>query len=92
MLNSDLPGYVAKLDSFVSTMVTAVNSQHALGVDRDGLAGGPVFTGTTAATLQVAITDPRKLASRRPRPRAAWTTPTPPRWPTSTSARTPTAA
>ncbi len=63
MLNGDLPGYVAKLDSFVTTMVTAVNSQHALGVDRDGLAGGPVFTGTTAATLQVAITDPRKLAS-----------------------------
>ena len=47
-------------------MANAVNTQHALGVDRSGAAGGPLFSGTTAATLQVAITDPLKLASADP--------------------------
>jgi flagellar hook-associated protein 1 FlgK len=66
LLNTDLPGYLTKLDSFVATMANAVNTQHALGVDRSGAAGGPLFSGTTAATLQVAITDPLKLASADP--------------------------
>jgi flagellar hook-associated protein 1 FlgK len=63
LLGTDLPGYLGRLDAFVATMVTAVNSQHAQGVDLDGVAGGPLFTGSTAATLQVAISDPRKLAA-----------------------------
>ena len=66
LLGTDLPGYLGRLDSFVATMAAAVNGQHAQGVDLDGVAGGPVFTGTTAATLQVAISDPRKLAAADP--------------------------
>ena len=63
LLGTDLPGYLGRLDAFVATMASAVNSQHQTGVDLDGLAGAPVFTGTTAGTLQVAITDPRKIAA-----------------------------
>jgi flagellar hook-associated protein 1 FlgK len=66
LLGTTLPGYLSRLDSFVATMATVVNTQHAQGVDLDGMAGGPVFTGTTAATLQVAISDPRRLASADP--------------------------
>ena len=62
LLGSDLPGYAARLDSFVGTLVTAVNTQHAQGVDLDGVAGGAFFTGTSAADLQVALTDPRRIA------------------------------
>ncbi len=63
LLDHDLPDYQAGLNSFVSTLATAVNTQHAQGVDVSGAAGGAFFTGTTAATLRVAITDPKKLAS-----------------------------
>jgi flagellar hook-associated protein 1 len=66
LVGTDLPGYLAKLDSFVATMATAVNDQHAQGLDLDGFVGGAFFTGTTTGTLQVAITDPRKLASADP--------------------------
>ena len=66
LLNTDLPGYLTKLDSFVATMANAVNTQHALGVDRSGAAGGPLFSGTTASSLQVVISDPLKLASADP--------------------------
>ncbi|MDX6300066.1 MAG: flagellar hook-associated protein 1 [Nocardioidaceae bacterium] len=63
VLSSDLPGYAAKLDSFVATLVTQVNTRHGQGVDLDGAAGGAFFTGTSAADLQVALTDPRKIAA-----------------------------
>jgi flagellar hook-associated protein 1 len=63
LLGADLPGYAAKLDSFVATLVTQVNTQHGQGVDLDGVAGGAFFTGTSAADLQVALTDPRKIAA-----------------------------
>jgi flagellar hook-associated protein 1 len=40
-----------------------VNSQHQNGVDLDGAAGGDFWSGTSAETLQIAITDPRKIAA-----------------------------
>jgi flagellar hook-associated protein 1 len=66
LLSTDLPDYLTKLDDFVASMATAVNDQHALGVDLDGNPGGPVFTGTTAATLAVALTDARAIAAADP--------------------------
>ncbi|NUS50554.1 MAG: flagellar hook-associated protein FlgK [Nocardioidaceae bacterium] len=63
LLRGDLPDYAARLDSFVSEMVTSVNTQHAAGVDLAGATGGTFFTGTGALTLQVALTDPRKVAA-----------------------------
>lgn len=66
LVGNDLPGYQARLDSFVSSLADAVNAQHAQGVDLDGGAGGTFFSGSTAATLQVAITDPRQVAAADP--------------------------
>ena len=66
LLNTDLPVYAARLDSFVATMVAAVNTQHQAGADLDGNAGGDFWSGTTAATLQVAITDRRTIAAADP--------------------------
>jgi flagellar hook-associated protein 1 FlgK len=66
LLHDDLPGYAAKLDAFVSQLVTAANTQHQAGVDLDGNPGGPLFSGTTAATFQVAETDPRRIAAADP--------------------------
>jgi flagellar hook-associated protein 1 FlgK len=66
LLSTDLPGYAARLDDFVATMATAVNTRHQAGVDLDGNAGGAFWSGTTAATLQVAVTDPRTIAAADP--------------------------
>jgi flagellar hook-associated protein 1 FlgK len=40
-----------------------VNAQHASGYDLNGDPGGTLFSGTGAATIQVAITDPRLVAA-----------------------------
>jgi flagellar hook-associated protein 1 FlgK len=66
LLSTDLPDYLSKLDSFVATLTTAVNAQQAKGVDLDGASGAPIFSGTSAATLQVTLTDPRRLAAADP--------------------------
>lgn len=63
VLRNDLPGYLASLDAFVGELVTSVNSQHESGADAAGAPGGPLFAGSTAADLAVAITDPSKLAA-----------------------------
>ena len=66
LLAKDLPGYLAGLDGFVADLVTAVNTQHAQGVDLNGAAGTAFFTGSTASTLKVAITDPDLIAAAAP--------------------------
>jgi flagellar hook-associated protein 1 FlgK len=62
-LTTIIPEYRNQLDALAAGLVTSLNAQHALGFDRNGDAGGPVLTGTTAATLTVAITDPKKIAA-----------------------------
>jgi flagellar hook-associated protein 1 len=62
-LNSTLPGYAAALDSVASTVAATVNAQHAAGFDLGGTAGEEFYTGSTATTLGVAITDPAKVAA-----------------------------
>ncbi len=66
LLTGDLPDYAAKLDAFVAEMASAVNAQHAAGMDLNGVAGGDFWSGTTAATLSVAITDPNLVAAADP--------------------------
>jgi flagellar hook-associated protein 1 FlgK len=66
VLGTDLPGYMTALDGFVAALASSVNSQQAAGLDLDGAAGGDLWSGTTAETLQVAITDPRKIAAADP--------------------------
>ena len=62
----DLPGYLARLDSFVATLASESNAQHAAGADLDGNAGAAFFSGTTAADLTVAVTGPRAVAAADP--------------------------
>ena len=62
-LTTTLPGYQAALDGVASTLASDVNAVHATGYDLSGNPGGAFFTGTTAATLTVAITDPSAIAA-----------------------------
>jgi flagellar hook-associated protein 1 FlgK len=58
-----IPGYRTQLDGIAKNLVDTLNAQHALGYDRDGLPGGPVLSGTTAATISVVIPGPRQIAA-----------------------------
>jgi flagellar hook-associated protein 1 FlgK len=62
-LGQILPGQSASLDQVATSLMSMVNTQHAAGFDRGGTAGGPLFSGTGAADLAVAITDPRLVAA-----------------------------
>jgi flagellar hook-associated protein 1 FlgK len=53
-----IPAFIDQLDTLVSQFVGDMNTQHALGFDLGGVAGGDLFTaaGTTAATMSVDAT------------------------------------
>jgi flagellar hook-associated protein 1 FlgK len=63
MLQVTLPGYRDGLDVVAQSLRTAVNAQHAAGVDSNGDAGGLFFSGDTAELLRVVITDPADIAA-----------------------------
>ena len=52
-LTAIIPGAMAHLDAVAANLAATVNAQQNKGVDRAGVAGAPVFLGTTAATLAV---------------------------------------
>jgi flagellar hook-associated protein 1 FlgK len=60
-----IPAVQASLDQLASAVVTQVNSLHQAGYGLDGSTGQVFFTagGTTAATIQVAVTDIRRIAA-----------------------------
>ncbi len=64
-----IPTAAANLDTFASSLASAVNGvqQNAAARDLDGLStvAVPFFSGTTAGSLAVAITDPRRIAAAR---------------------------
>jgi flagellar hook-associated protein 1 FlgK len=62
-LTITIPGYLSALDSVASSLASTVNTVHAGGFDLNGSAGGAFFTGSTAATIATAITDPKKIAA-----------------------------
>ncbi len=68
-LKSTLPTYRERLDKVANNVGTAVNSVHAAGYDLDGAAGGDFFGDAVvgppffAASIRVALTDPRKIAA-----------------------------
>lgn len=55
---------LASLDTLAQQFVTAVNGWHAQGVTDAGTAGGPLLSGTTAATVTALITDPAQVATK----------------------------
>jgi len=62
-LTTTLPGFQASLDAVASKLASDVNSLHTSGYDLNGNPGGAFFSGATAATISVAITDPTAVAA-----------------------------
>jgi flagellar hook-associated protein 1 FlgK len=48
-----LASYHDDLNTLVGNLITAVNTQHSLGVGLDGVTGRPFFTGTDAASINL---------------------------------------
>lgn len=66
VLNTTLPAYKKGLDDIATAFAQQVNDQHKLGKGLDGSTGLDLFTidpADPAATLGVAITDPRQIAA-----------------------------
>lgn len=67
--DSEIPSVLSGLDTLASNLANAVNTQHQAGYDLNGAAGGNFFVPPpaggvgAAAALQVAITDPSKIAA-----------------------------
>jgi flagellar hook-associated protein 1 FlgK len=75
-MNSVIPGIVSDLDKVAANIATTVNTALAgdgtpanpPGYTEDGIAGSPMFSGTTAADLAVVIARPGDLAFSRGNP------------------------
>jgi flagellar hook-associated protein 1 FlgK len=67
--DGDLAQAATNLDTFANAFASSVNAVQtdasALDLDGNATAGTPLFSGTTAATIAVAITDPRRIAAAR---------------------------
>jgi len=63
LVGTVLPGQAAALDDIAARLADTVNAQHRAGYGLDGVNDRPFFTGTTAATLAVAVADPTHLAA-----------------------------
>ena len=64
-LNDILPEYATKLDTVAATLATTVNQIHTAGYGLDGVNNRPFFSGTTATTLQLAISLPAEVAASK---------------------------
>jgi flagellar hook-associated protein 1 FlgK len=69
-LNSIIPGYESQLNAIAQQLADQVNRVHRTGYDLYGATGTAMFddgaggtTGITAATISVAITDPKAIAA-----------------------------
>jgi flagellar hook-associated protein 1 FlgK len=57
-----IPAISDALDSIAKNLADTVNGLHSGGYSMDGSTGLDFFTGTTAGTIKVAVTDPDKVA------------------------------
>ncbi|HKT01388.1 MAG TPA: flagellar hook-associated protein FlgK [Rugosimonospora sp.] len=62
-LGQVLPANSAALDQVATSLMSQFNTQHQAGYDQNGNPGTAMFTGTGAADIAVAITDPRLIAA-----------------------------
>lgn len=62
-INTTVPTWRGKLDDVAAALANKVNSQQALGYDLDGNVGAAMFSGTTASTITMSLTDPRQVAA-----------------------------
>jgi flagellar hook-associated protein 1 FlgK len=63
LLTSTIPSYQAQLDSVANTFAAQGNAIQAAGYDLSGNSGSPLFSGTGAAGITVALTDPNGIAA-----------------------------
>ena len=61
-MTSIIPGVSAQLDTVAKNLADTVNAAHSAGFSADGSTGLTFFTGDTAGTIKLAITDPDKVA------------------------------
>lgn len=52
-----------KIDTIAGSIITAANTAQAAGADLNGAAGQPMFSGTTAADMKLALTSGSQLAT-----------------------------
>ena len=62
-VNTTVDSWMTTLDSVASALTTTVNAVQTTGFDQDGNAGANLFSGTTAATISVALTDGADIAA-----------------------------
>ncbi|HZC70504.1 MAG TPA: flagellar hook-associated protein FlgK [Jatrophihabitans sp.] len=62
-LSTTYPAYQARLDAVANALSSVVNGVQAGGYDLSGTPGTPMFSGSTAATISVSITDPKLVAA-----------------------------
>lgn len=60
---SELAGVHSQLDSIASSVMTAINGAQTAGVDLNGNAGQPMFSGTDAASMSLALTSGSQIAT-----------------------------
>ncbi len=58
-----IPDYLNQLDTLANDIISGVNTQHQAGFDINGNPGTDFFSGTSAATFSVSITDPDNIAA-----------------------------
>ena len=63
VINTTIPTWQAKLDDVAAALTNKVNTQQAAGYDLDGNAGAAMFSGTTARTISMVLTDLRQVAA-----------------------------
>jgi len=62
-INTTVEDWRDTLDTVAAALASKVNAVHTTGYDLSGTIGGTFFTGTTADTLAVAITDGTRIAA-----------------------------
>jgi flagellar hook-associated protein 1 len=62
-INTTIPARKADLDSVAAALASKVNTAQAAGFNLSGTAGAALFTGTTAATIAVALTTGSSIAA-----------------------------
>jgi flagellar hook-associated protein 1 FlgK len=62
-LTTVLPSYAGGLDDVAAKLSATVNAVHSTGYGLDGVTGRDMFTGSTASTIRVALTDGAHIAA-----------------------------